>query len=197
MRWPVRSIRASFLKLEVEQLARERALVALDWRRWGKLRQAETMAPQEAGDAGFGEFGSACDLEARQLAATQCQDARDAERVGGSGGTFWARTAVVEAGGAFVPEAGEPFVGAALGDAEAGGHLGDGLPEIDDTTDHLGSTERGEFGLTVVVHAAVVLGLVLISQSHLSKSSPHEQPIGTSQLERCRTNSKSHAPNPN
>jgi hypothetical protein len=34
----------------------------------------------------------------------------------------------------------------------------------------------------VGVHAALVLGLVSISQPHLSKSSPHEQPIGTSQL---------------
>jgi hypothetical protein len=35
----------------------------------------------------------------------------------------------------------------------------------------------------VRVHAAAVLGEVLISQPHLSKSSPHEQPIGTSHLE--------------
>jgi hypothetical protein len=57
------------------------------------------------------------------------------------------------------------------------------LVQIDDAPDHLGSTQGCEFGLTVVVHAAVDSGLVLISQPHLPKSSPHEQPIGTSQLE--------------
>ena len=88
----------------------------------------------------------------------------------------------MEAGGTFVPEAREPLVGGAFGDAEAGRDLCDGLVEIDDASDHLGSTPRSEFGLTVGVHAAAVLGQVLISQPHLSKSSPHEQPIGTSQL---------------
>jgi hypothetical protein len=38
--------------------------------------------------------------------------------------------------------------------------LRDGLVESDDACDPLGSTHRGEFGLTVRVHAAVVLGWV-------------------------------------
>ena len=57
-----------------------------------------------------------------------------------------------------------------------------GRLEIMDPADHLGSTQRREFGLTVGVHAALVLGSVLLSQPQLSKSSPHEQPIGISQL---------------
>jgi hypothetical protein len=149
------------LDVEMEQLARERALVTLDWRRRRKLRQAETMAAQETGDAGFGEPGSAGDLEARQPAAAQSQDAGDTERVGGFGGTFWARTAVVEAGSTLGAETGEPFEDRALGNAKSGGDGAHGVMEFDDAVDDLGSTERGEPSLTVQVHAAVVLGWVL------------------------------------
>ena len=175
-------MRASFLKLKVEQIARVLALVAEDGRRRAKREQASGVTVQEARHGSLGELGRASDLEARQPAAAQSQDAGDAQRVGGFGGTFWARRAIGKAGSAFGAEASQPLVGAALGEAEARRHLRDGLVEIDDAMDHLGSTQRGEFGLTVRVHAALVLGLVLISQPHLSKSSPHEQPIGTSHL---------------
>jgi hypothetical protein len=96
---------------------------------------------------------------------------------------MWTRRTILETGGPLSAEAGEPLVSAAFRDAEACCDLRHGLVEIDDPRDHLGSTQRGEFGLTVSVHAAVVLGSVLLSQPHLSKSSLHEQPIGTSQLE--------------
>jgi hypothetical protein len=78
----------------------------------------------------------------------------------------------VETGSARGAETGEPFVGAAFRDAKAGRDLRDGLVAIDDETDHLGSTQRGEFGLTEGVHTAAVLGEVL-RQLHLSKSSPN------------------------
>ena len=182
MRWPVRSIRASFLKLEVDEFAWECAFVTLDRRRRRELREAVAMPAQEARDGGLGELGGASDLEARQLAAAQSEDAGDAQRVSGSGGTLGPGRTILEPGGSLGAEAGEPFVGAALRDPEARRHHRDGLLKIDDAMDHLGSTQRGEFGLTVGVHAAVVLGSVLLSQTHLSKSSPHEQPIGTSHL---------------
>ena len=162
------------LDVEVEEFAWVGALVALDWRRRGELGEALAVAAQEAGDGGLGELGGAGDLEARELATAQGEHAGDAQWVGGSGGTFGARTAVEETGGPFVPEAGEPLVGAAFRDAEAMSDLGDRLVEIENAPDHLGSTPRGEFGLTVRVHAAVVPGEVLLSQPHLSKSSPHE-----------------------
>ena len=153
------------------------AFVAHDGRWRGELCQTEAMAAQETRNTGFGELGGACDLEAWEPAAAQGEHAGHPERVGlahgpatacpvrrrlgGSGGTFGARTAVVEAREAFGAKAGEPLVGAALGNPKACGDGRDGLVEIDDAFDHLGSTERGEFGLTVRVHAAVVLGWVL------------------------------------
>ena len=171
------------LDVEVEKFARVRAFVAHDRRRRGELREAEAMAAQEAGDAGLGKLGRTGDLEARQPPAPQGEHTRDPERVGGSGGTCGARGAILKSREPLGAEAGEPFVGAAFRNGEPRRHLRHGLVEIDDAVDHLGSTHRGEFGLTVDVHAALVLGLVLLSQPHLSKSSPHEQPIGTSHLE--------------
>ena len=146
------------LDVEVEQFTRERAFVALDGRRWGKFRPAETMAVEQARDGRLGELGGAGDLEARQLAAAQGEDPSHPQRVGGSGGTFGARTTLVEPRKAFGAETSQPLVGAALRDPEARRDLRDRLVEIDDAVDHLGSTHRGEFGLTVTVHAAVVLG---------------------------------------
>ena len=54
--------------------------------------------------------------------------------------------------------------------------------KVEDAADHLHSTQDGELGFTVRVHVALVFGSVLISQPHLTKSSPHEQPIETSHL---------------
>ena len=142
------------------------------------------MMEQEAGDGGFGEPGGTGDLEARQPSAAQSQDASDAEWVGGSGGTFGARTTIEQPPLALGAEASQPFVGRADWDAESGGHLGHRLVEIDDAFDHPGSTPGSEFGLTVQLHAALAFGWMVISQPHLSKSSPHEQPMGTSQLSR-------------
>ena len=56
------------------------------------------------------------------------------------------------------------------------------MVEIHDASDHFRSTQSGEFGLTMRVHVTVVSGAVLISRPHLSRSSPHVQPIGTSHL---------------
>jgi hypothetical protein len=149
------------LDVEVEEFTWVSTLVALDrWRR-GELREAEAMAAQEAGDSGLGELGGPGDLEARQLAAAQCEDASHPERVGGFWGTFRARTAIVEAGSTLRAEAGEPFEDRALGNAKSGSDGGDGVMEFNDAVDDLGSTERGEPSPTVQVHAAVVLGLVL------------------------------------
>ena len=171
-----------FLDVEVDEIARVLALVAAHRRRRLQGGEAGAMAEQEAGDGGFGELGGAGDLEAREFAAVQREDASHPERVGGSGGTFWARTAIGEPAVALGAEAGEPLVSGAHRNAKGGGHIGDGLVEMVDAADHLGSTQGGEFGLTVRVHVALEFGLLVISQPHLSNSSPHEQPIGTSQL---------------
>jgi hypothetical protein len=148
------------------------------------LQEAVAMAAEQARDGGFGQLGSAGDLEAREFTEAQGEDTGDAQRMNRAGRGLRTGGAVLETGGAFCPEAGQPFEGGADGNTEACSDLSDGLLKIDDAPNHLGSTERGESGLTVAVHAAVVPGEVLISQPHLSKSSPHEQPIGTSQLER-------------
>ncbi len=133
-------------------------------------------------------------MEGRQLAAAQSQDAGHAQGVEGSGGRFGARRTIGKAGCALGAEAGQPLAGAALGEAEARRRHRAGLVKIDDAMDHLRSTPRGEFGLTGRVPAAVVLGSVLISQPHLPKSSPHEQPIGTSQLGAAANSSVRHSP---
>ncbi len=134
------------------------ALIAAKRRRRQQRGKRLGVTAQKAGDRGAGALGGAGDLEAGQLAAAQCQDAGDAKGVGGSGGTCGARGAIVEPGVALGAEAGEPLVSAALRDAKIGGDLGDWLGEAKDALDHLGSTERGEFGLTVALHAAVLAG---------------------------------------
>ena len=163
--------------VEVDEFARVGAFVALDRRRWGELREAVAVPVEEAGDGGLGELGSAGDLEAGPLAAAQGEHARDPQRVGGAGGTLGSRRAVLESGEPLGAKAGQPLEGGADGDSKARRDRGHGLPEVKNAVDHLGSTQRREFGLTVGVHAAGVLGWVLLSQPHLSKSSTHEQPI--------------------
>lgn len=74
------------LDVEVEEIAWVSALVAHDGRQWGELGQTQAMAAQEARNARFGKLGGAGDLEPRELAAAQGEDASDPERVGGSGG---------------------------------------------------------------------------------------------------------------
>ena len=183
-----------FLDVEMDQIAWMFALVAAH--RWRRFQSGETvrMTAQQAGHRSLGESGRLGDLEARQLAATQRQDACDAQRVDGSGGTLGTRRTILEARSALGAEARQPLVGATLREAESRRHLRDGLLESDDAVDHLGSTHRGQLGFTVRVHAAVVLGSVLISQPHLPKSSPHEQPIGTSHLARAAMSARK--PNP-
>lgn len=170
------------LDVEVKKFSWVGPFVTMDRRRRGELGEAEAMATQEAGNGGLGQFGGMGNLKVRKPASAQGEHTGDAQRVGDSGGTFGTRTAVTKTGGALGAEAGKPCIGAALGDAEAQSHPRHGLVKINDAFDHLGSTQRGEFGFTMRVHAAVVLGMVSISQPHLSKSSPHEQPIGTSHL---------------
>ena len=124
------------LNIEVDEFARSGPLVAAQrWRRLQGAQALETVAAQQTRDGGLGELGLAGDLEAWQFATAQSQDAGDAEAVGGSGGTFGARTAVLESGEAPGAEASKPLVRAALGDAESGGDLGDGLLEFEDTFD--------------------------------------------------------------
>ena len=121
-----------FLDVEMEEVARVFALIADDGRRRAKREQTGGVTVQEARHGSLGELGRASDLEARQPAAAQSQDAGDAQRVGGFRGTFWARRAIGKAGCAFGAEASQPLVGAALGEAEARRHLRDGRVEIDD-----------------------------------------------------------------
>jgi len=88
----------------------------------------------------------------------------------------------VQASQALGVETRQPLVGATLRDPKTRRDRRDRLVEVDNAPDHLDSTQHREFGLTVRVHAAVVFGSVLFSHLHFSNSSPHEQPIGTSQL---------------
>jgi hypothetical protein len=168
--------------VEMDEIAWERVLVAADGQRRFEGRETSGVTAQQTGDGGFGEFGGARDLEGREFTASQGEDPGHTERVGGSGGTFGTRTTVEETGGALCVEAREPLEDRAHGETEARGDFCDGLLKMEEASDHLGSTHGGQFGVTVTVHAAVDFGLVLISQPHLPKSSPHEQPIGTSHL---------------
>ena len=144
--------------VEVDEITRLLPLVTAQRpRRFQGALASETIAAQQTRNSGFGNFGTAGDLEAWQLAAAQCQNAGHAKTVGGSGGTFGARTAVVQTGRALGAKAGEPLVGTALRDRERASDLGNGLMEFNDAFDHLGSTQRREPGLTMDVHA-VVLG---------------------------------------
>ena len=148
---------SEFFDVEMNEFAGVSVLVAAQRSRgFQGFEASETVAAQQTRDGGLGDFGATGDLEARQFAATQSQDAGHAERVDGSGGTFGARTAVVQSGRAFGAKASEPLVGAAFADTESGGDPGDGLMKLEDTFDHLGSTQRREPGLTVHVHAAVL-----------------------------------------
>ena len=137
---------------------------------------------QKARDGSFGEPGQASDLEARQLAAAQSHDAGDAEAMGRPRGGSWTGRTIPETRKPLGAEAREPLESGAFGDCETRGDDGDGLAELEDAVNHLRSTPRREFGLTVNVHAALESGLVLLSQPHLPKSSPHEQRPETSQL---------------
>ena len=119
------------------------------------------MAMEQARDGSLGELGGVCDLEARQPAAAQSQDAGHAQRVDGFGGTMRARTAVGQSTRALGTPAGEPFENGARGDTEGGGHLRHGPVKNEDAADDLGSTPGSEPGFTVQVHAALVLGWVL------------------------------------
>jgi hypothetical protein len=168
--------------VEMDEFAWESALVAADGQRRFQGAETSGVAAEQTGNGGFGEFGGACDLEGWEFTASQGEDPGHAERVGGSGGTFGTRTTVVEPCEALGVKAREPLEDGAHGKAETRGDCCDGLLAIKEASDHLGSTQRGQFGVTVTVHAAVGFGLVLISQPHLPKSSPHEQPIGTSHL---------------
>ena len=146
-------------------------------------------------NGGLGDLGRAGDLKAWQLAAAQSQDAGDAQRVDGFWGTFGTRTAITQTGVPLGAEAREPFEDRANRDAQSSGDCGGGLMKIENAMDEFRSTARGELGSTVQVHAALDFGSVLISQPHLSKSSPHEQPIGTSQLgEKTPPHRASHQP---
>ena len=55
-----------------------------------------SMAVEDAGDGGLGKLGEASDLEGREFAATEGEDAGDPKRVGSFGGTFGTRTAIKE-----------------------------------------------------------------------------------------------------
>ena len=121
-------------------------------------------------------------LEAGELSAAQGRDAGHAQRMEGRGRELWTRRAVLEPGGSFGAEAGQPLLGGRDGDPEPGGDLGDGPVEFDDTPDHPGPAHRGELGIAMRVHAVAVFGPVPLSQPHLSNSSQHEQPVGTSHL---------------
>ena len=171
-----------FLDVEMQQLPRLLTLIADDGRRRRKRRQARPMTVEKARHRSLRELRRAGDLESRQPPAAQRQHASHAQRVGDSGGTKRARRAVAQARRALCAKAGKPLESRASGDTESRGHAGDRLMEFEDTADDLRSTPRRKAGLTVQVHTAVVLGSVSISQPHLSKSSPHEQPLGTSQL---------------
>ena len=100
------------LDVEMEQIARVCALVAADGRRRRESGQPRRVAAQQAGDGGLGELGGTGDLEARQLAAAQGQDARDAQGVDGPGGTIGGANCGRAARRALGTEAGQPLVGA-------------------------------------------------------------------------------------
>jgi hypothetical protein len=143
--------------VEMDEITRPLTLITTQRpRRLQSALASETVAAQQTRDGGLGDFGLASDLEAWEFSSAQSQNAGDAQAVGGSGGTFGARTAVVQTGRALGAETGQPLVDAALRNAESGGDSGDRLLEFENAFNHLGSTQRREPGLTMHVHAAVL-----------------------------------------
>jgi len=84
-------MRASFLKLEMNEFAGALTLVAADGRRRPESGELAGVAVQQARDGGFGELGHTGNLEARQPAAAQSQDAGDARSGWMVVGEHWGR----------------------------------------------------------------------------------------------------------
>jgi hypothetical protein len=147
---------SEFLDVEVEEISRSGAFVAYDRRRRLERGQTvQTVAAKNAADGGLGELGLGGDLKAWQLTAAKSEDPSHPERVRGGRGRRRLGRAVRKAGEAFGLEASEPFVDRTFRKTESGRDGGDRLMTLENPMDHLGSTQRGESGLTMHVHAAV------------------------------------------
>jgi hypothetical protein len=73
-----------FLDVEVNELARAEAPIALDrwWR--GELGEAEAVPVEQTGDGGLGELGGVGDLKAWEFPEAENEHAGDPQRVGGA-----------------------------------------------------------------------------------------------------------------
>jgi len=147
------------LDVEVEEVARRGPFVAHHrWRRFERRETMEAVAAKNTADRGFGELGFGGDLKAWQLVPAEREDTSDAERVRGKRGRSRLGRAIRKTGPAFALEASEPLVNGAFRETESSGDGRHGLMEFKNTMDHLGSTQWGQPGLTVHVHAAVPFG---------------------------------------
>jgi hypothetical protein len=165
----------------VDEFAWELAFIAQDWRSWVEDGQSGAVAAQEARDGGLGEAAIAGDLKAGQVQLAQGEHDGDLGRRGLPRRNVWARRAITQTLSPFGAEASQPLAHGPLRDAGLrGDELGRELV-VDNALDNCGSTSRGEPGILMDVHA---VGDERIEVAHPQslKSSPHEQPIETSQV---------------
>ena len=145
---------AQFLDVEVEEFAGSVALVA-DNGRFGRLQRSKTIesvTAQDAAERGGGDVENHADLGIGTARAAQGEDLgfECGRRLAGL--TVRSRRVIVKAGGkAGGPGAGEPAPDGSFADTEGDGRVAQGEAELVVSPRHLGSRERGEFGISVHV----------------------------------------------
>jgi hypothetical protein len=161
---------AQLLDVEVEEVAGSVAFIAED-RRFGRLQGGEAvemMAAQNAGEGGFGDGQNHHDLGVGAALATEGEDLR--LEIGGSpaGLTLGSGGVVLETlGKAGLPGASQPAADGLFTNAMSGGGHAQSAPELDVIASHLGSHQRGEFGISVHVVRAGGRGVECSSTTSL------------------------------
>ena len=149
-RTPGRAKRPSFLKLEVEEVARSVAFVADDGRFWRLQgsQSLEAVAAQDAGECGLGDSENDLDLCVGTTLAAQGDDLGFEIGAGLARLVQRSRSTIREARReALRFGASEPSADGLFTDAESGGGGAQGETELEMPEGHLGSRQWGKFGI--------------------------------------------------
>ena len=145
---------AQLLDVEVEEVAWGVAFVADD-RRLGRFqgREAvEVMTAQDAGESGFGDWESHHDLSIGTALAAEVEDLGLELWSGSAGLASWSRGMVLETlGQTGCFGASQPAADGLFADTVSCSGLAQSAAELKVLAGHLGSRERGEFGISVHV----------------------------------------------
>jgi len=145
---------AQLLDVEVEEFSRSVAFVADDGR-LGRLERREAMeavAAQHPREGGFGDRQNHDDLGIGATVAAQGEDAGFELWAGLAGLAQRSRRTILEARWkARRPGASQPAADSLFADAISRGRGASGKAKGGESKDHLGSRERGEFGISVHV----------------------------------------------